>query len=87
MPRRSPPSSLRLTTGPIPPRRQVSYSRRREKTDMSDSAPKHRMPSVPLAAVFRTGGEGHGRQIVEGRRVDVDRLLQPLSRAMIVLRG
>ncbi|PPQ70280.1 hypothetical protein CVT24_000843 [Panaeolus cyanescens] len=104
MPRRSPPSSLRLAQGPTPSR----------------DTPKHRLPSLPMPAFqVRAADEniiranaGQPRRRAEdevklavvnkepGRlrgpwdhsgsisiRVDVDSLLPPLNRAMVVLRG
>ncbi|KAF9557688.1 hypothetical protein CPC08DRAFT_640004 [Agrocybe pediades] len=107
MPRRSPPSSLRLATGPTPLRRQV------ERRD----APKYTMPSLPGPAFQRPTDAGvvlararpvaHTCDVVIGREkesekrirgpwdhsgsicldIDVDRLLAPPVRAMIVVRG
>ncbi|KAF8163076.1 hypothetical protein B0H34DRAFT_694056 [Crassisporium funariophilum] len=103
MPRRSPPSSLRLAPpGPTPMR----------------STPKHIMPSVPRPAMRRPCESSVTAQAQARARsrpeenvvvaekaavrtlrgpwdhsgsiatcVNVDRLLQPLQRAMIVLRG
>ncbi|KDR81379.1 hypothetical protein GALMADRAFT_60000 [Galerina marginata CBS 339.88] len=98
MPRRSPPSSLRLTQGPMPPR----------------SAPKHTLPSLPRPAFRRPSEgellqaqmrarERHDGIVTVAREekekrirgpwdhsgsisvaVDVDRLLQTPARALVV---